>query len=263
MERNLAARRALGGRPAWKVSLDGFASHTGSRDHNLALSANRERAVQDFLTAGIQRQRPALFDEVVFDPHFHGFDDTPTPGQNPNTLGEDPARRSVRIVVHPPTRKPQPRPIPNVEAGSTRFQIRLLGLISAGFVVSHDDAFFEITDLVNRRKGQFQFLGGGISVPVPKLPFFSVTTAGPPQHFATNRPVSLIDFNGPAEFGQPPSAGPFSSDNSQLHINSRAFLTKGARTIPRFIPVPTGVTAGVTIFSSTEGVLIFHGEGPA
>src|SRR5437764_15475951 len=66
MARNLSARRQATkpGRPAWRVSLDGFASRTGTREHNLELSARRERSVQDFLSNGTQKQRPELFTEV-------------------------------------------------------------------------------------------------------------------------------------------------------------------------------------------------------
>ena len=143
MARKLSARKAVPNpaTPAWKVSFDGFASHTGSREHNLALSAQRERAVQDFLSQGTQFKRRELFNEVAFDPHFHGFDETPVQGQDPKKAGEDSLRRSVRVVIHPPDRPPRPRPIPVV--GSTTFRVTLLRAVSGGFGLTEDNAFLE------------------------------------------------------------------------------------------------------------------------
>jgi hypothetical protein len=262
MARKLSARKAATqpGSPAWKVSFDGFASHTGSRAHNVALSAQRERAVQDFLSQGTQFKRRELFNEVAFDPHFHGFDETPMQGQDPKKAGEDSLRRSVRVVIHPPDRPPRPRPIP-VVVGSTTFRIKLLRAVSGGLGLTGDNAFFEIVDLKNNRSGIFQFVGGGFSVPIPKLPNISFTTAGSPKPFFTTEPVELRDFEGEAGFGTLASAGPLSTP-SELTIASEAFRRKHAQTSPQPIKVPSGITVGVTLFSQTRGILVLHKEGP-
>jgi hypothetical protein len=96
------------------VSIDGFASHTGSAQFNRVLSENREQAVENFL-----RARTNLFDPGS--PHkinraFHGFSDSP-PGENARF-------RSVRVVVHRPELPPPPIPVPKDE-GSKAFQIKL------------------------------------------------------------------------------------------------------------------------------------------
>lgn len=262
MASRLSARKAVArpGSPAWKVSFDGFASHTGSKEHNLALSADRERAVQDFLSQGTQFKRRELFNEVGFDPNFHGFDETPVRGQDPKKEGEDSLRRSVRVVIHPPDRPPQPRPIP-VAAGSTTFRIKFLRAVSGGFGLTDDNAFFEIVDLKNKRSAIFQFLGGGFSVPIPFLPPISFTTAGTPRPFFTTVPVELGDFEGKAAFGTLASVGPLSTP-SELIIESEKFNRKRARTSPQPIQVPTGTTAGVTLFSQTAGILVLRKEGP-
>jgi hypothetical protein len=86
------------------VSIDGFASRTGTAKHNLILSENREEAVEDYL-----RTHTRAFDSAS--PHkinrkFHGFSDSPP--------GEKATFRSVRIVVHRPGLIPPPVPVPPV-----------------------------------------------------------------------------------------------------------------------------------------------------
>lgn len=84
------------------ISIDGFASHTGSAAHNLILSDKREQEVENYLKA---RSR-------VFDPgqphkinrNFKGFSGSPP--------GENALFRSVRIVVHKPGIVPPPSPLP-------------------------------------------------------------------------------------------------------------------------------------------------------
>ena len=84
------------------VSIDGFASRTGTAAHNKALSERRERAVERFLIANSKTIGPGRTNRV--NPDFHGFSDSP-PGENPRF-------RSVRVVVHRPGVVPPPIPVP-------------------------------------------------------------------------------------------------------------------------------------------------------
>jgi hypothetical protein len=107
------------------VSIDGFASHTGTARHNLILSENREREVENFLRAHTN----------VFDPgqphtinrNFNGFTGSP-PGENPRF-------RSVRVVVHKPGVVPPPvpvTPVPTVPPAARtlgKFEVDLIGWI--------------------------------------------------------------------------------------------------------------------------------------
>jgi hypothetical protein len=111
------------GRPPMTVSIDGFASRTGSAAHNKTLSENREQAVENFLRAHSN----------VFDPgnphtinrNFNGFSGSPP--------GENPLFRSVRIVVHKPGVVPPPKPVPPPPSPTPttigKFEIDLIGWI--------------------------------------------------------------------------------------------------------------------------------------
>jgi hypothetical protein len=254
MANGLAARRSTvkPGEKAWTISLDGFASRTGTAQHNEYLSAMREQAVEAYLKTFLE-MKPKLAEQVKIDRTFHGFRDTPVSGENARF-------RCVRVVAHRPGLPPPPIPVP--DAGSTRFMIRLLGLVSAGkFGAQHDDAAFEIVDLKNNKLGIFQFIGGGLAIPTP-LPPFSATSPGTFKVFNTTRPVELRDFEGEATFGQGPSLGPLSVE-AQLSVESKAFRNKGAFTVPHSgIGVPLGATIGGGIFSVTKGILVVHAVGP-
>jgi len=244
-------------------SIDGFASHTGSAEHNLILSDLREQAVEGYLqthapsglTVTTHPDQPA---HVLINRKFHGF-------QQAAHAGEDRFARSVRLVIHRPGIIPPPRPLP--ESGSTRFKVRLLGAFAAGkFGLQHDDAVFEIVDLKNNRSGIFQFVGVGVAVPVLlPVPFLSATLVGPfSEVVITTKPVHLFDFVGLAEFTQPPSIGKESLGPNKLKILSEALRNKGAHIASgNPIRVPSGTTVGVNIFSQTLGVLALHSEGPA
>lgn len=84
------------------VSIDGFASRTGTAAHNKALSDRRERVVERFLIVNSKTIGPGRANRINSD--FHGFSDSP-PGENPRF-------RSVRVVVHRPGVIPPPIPIP-------------------------------------------------------------------------------------------------------------------------------------------------------
>ncbi len=243
-------------------SIDGFASHTGSAEHNLILSDLREQAVEGYLqthapiglTVTTQPDQPA---HVLINRKFHGF-------QQATHAGENKFERSVRLVIHRPGIIPPPKPLP--KSGSTRFKVRLLGVLSAGkFGLQHDDAAFEIVDLENNRSGIFQFVGVGVAVPVIlPFPFLSATLAGPFGGVVfTTKPVQLFDFVGQAEFTQAPSIGTKSLGPNHLKIQSQSFLNKRAHISSGSIAVPSGTIVGATIFSQTLGVLALHSEGPA
>jgi hypothetical protein len=95
---------ALGrpGRPLVTVSIDGFASHTGTAQHNLLLSQRREQEVAAFLRGNSRLFAPLGPNRI--DTAFEGFTGAPP--------GENPMFRSVRVVVHPPGVRPRPVPIP-------------------------------------------------------------------------------------------------------------------------------------------------------
>jgi hypothetical protein len=89
------------GTPPMTVSFDGFASRTkGTAEHNKKLSENRERAVEKFLREHSKVFGPGNLHTI--NPEFNGFSRSPP--------GENKFFRSVRIVVHRPDVKPDPKP---------------------------------------------------------------------------------------------------------------------------------------------------------
>ena len=84
-------------RPYWTVNIDGYSTHTGSANHNRALSAQRERVVQGYIQDPLSAYdlEGSVLPIVRFNPNFHGFDQT-------TVVGEDPKGRSVRVAVTPP-----------------------------------------------------------------------------------------------------------------------------------------------------------------
>jgi hypothetical protein len=97
------------GNCAWKVSIDGYASHTWRGDQSLAkmhndqLSLMREQSVAAYFREFLA-MKPELEKLVKIDTDFHGF------SQSPIRRGENPWFRSVRVVVHRPSFVPPPRP---------------------------------------------------------------------------------------------------------------------------------------------------------
>lgn len=109
------------GRPPMTVSMDGFASRTGTAAHNQTLSENREQAVENYL-----RTHTTVFNPG--NPHtlnrkFNGFTGSPP--------GEDPLFRSVRVVVHKPAVVPPPITVVPAPTTATvgKFEIDLVGWI--------------------------------------------------------------------------------------------------------------------------------------
>lgn len=109
------------GRPPMTVSMDGFASRTGTAAHNQELSEHRERVVENYL-----RSHTSVFNPG--NPHtlnrkFNGFTGSPP--------GENPLFRSVRVVVHKPGVVPPPIPVTPTPTPAIvgKFAIDLIGWI--------------------------------------------------------------------------------------------------------------------------------------
>jgi hypothetical protein len=119
------------------------------------------------------------------------------------------------------------------------------------------NVWYEIATAIRR--------GAGVAIPVIlPFPFLSATLAGKFSHDVfTTRPVQLFDFVGEAEFTQASSIGPKPLGPNHLKILSQSFLNKHAHITSGSIPVPSGTTVGLSIFSQTLGVLALHSEGPA
>lgn len=114
----------LPGSGPFTVSIDGFASRTGTAKHNQKLSEDREQAVENYIRAHTKAFDGGRANKI--NRNFHGFTDSPP--------GEKETFRSVRIVVHPPAAPPIPVPVPPAPPPlSTKaigaFQVDLIGWI--------------------------------------------------------------------------------------------------------------------------------------
>ena len=109
------------GRPPMTVSMDGFASRTGTAAHNQTLSENREQAVENYLRAHTTVFNPG--NPHTLNRKFNGFTGSPP--------GENPLFRSVRVVVHKPGVVPPPVPVVPTPTAATvgKFEIDLIGWI--------------------------------------------------------------------------------------------------------------------------------------
>ena len=275
-----AAQRLSSGQ-RWTVSIDGFASRTGTAQHNKLLSEKRADCVERYLRFNLPSELIGITaDIVLFNRNFHGFDKTTVPGENP--LG-----RSVRVAVHRPGRVPGPIKLPPAKTPgtATQFKIGLLGVVSLGVGAFASDAVvFEMVDLENKKAAFFLYLGAGAGVGInlasiakliknlrPKLlkdiltklkpPDISRTTAGPLICFKTTLPIRLSGFAGEATFTQ---VNPLISSDAILFFKSRPFVTLTStrnKTIPTPVRVATGTTfLPLTVFSSTTGGLILLQE---
>jgi outer membrane protein OmpA-like peptidoglycan-associated protein len=270
----------------WRITLDGYASRTGEKEHNRVLSQCRSHAVSNYILAHFPKPDSGLdlFSFIEFSTTGHGFEST-------TVQGEDPLGRSVRVTVHPPKDLPPPIILPTQK--STKFRIRSHGTVSGGLskewlifpglqdklfklleqlkylkwlkrlkvlkYLAVDVAIFELLDVENRRFAFFLYVGGGPQVPVPlPLPPASASGAGAWLDFETTKPLRLEDFIGPAQLLQPPAAGKLNFGNVILTPKSNAFGigVHQARTKPKHLELDTGPTYGVTILSQTYGKLI-------
>jgi hypothetical protein len=231
------------------VSIDGFASRTGTAKHNLILSENREEAVEGYL-----RTHTDIFDTPS--PHkvnrrFHGFTDSPA--------GENARFRSVRVVVHIGDVPPPPVPPLPKEEGSKDFELRLIEAKSATIFpiggVIHQKARFLFVDLKRQRQQEFLYEGTGNSLSTPSKGL-SITFGGPFAAFHTLRGAAFSDFKGSASLGSFVSVGP-ASMKSKLTIESPPFFSGANRILETDINFATGATLGgsISLFSATKGNL--------
>ena len=266
--------------PLWLIGVDGFASRTGTAEHNQALSKEREESTFSYINYHLfDNIRPvdaeSFESRIVRDPKFHGFNKTTVEGEHP--LG-----RSVQVLMKRPN-LPIPPPQQNFPATrSKKFQIRCHTLASAGIPipgvpggnVALDFSSFEITDLQNNQEAFFDYKGKGVSAGIPlpdKLPKLikdivantTFSLAGAFVPFETTRPVKLKDFSGSASLVQPPGIafpgiGSLSIGKPQIAFKSPAFGLGKAKIIPPILEIDTGTSFGLTILSSTDGELILR-----
>jgi hypothetical protein len=235
----------------WKIYINGYASRTGDFAHNVELSAHRAQAVQKFLDQYMDKRIGP--DEIQKDFIPNGFAKTTLKGENP--LG-----RSVNVLIQRPGLViPQiTLPVPDGPVGSTRFAVRLLGDITIAKYLTKEVAFFQFVDIALKTMAFFTFARSlGVSVPLPGPPV-SMTKGGKFTSFETTKLVDLKDFEGEATFGQGPGIGPYSLVDALLSIDTFAFLKKGVSIkMPhtKGIKIDTGFQFGMSIFSSTDGIL--------
>lgn len=257
MASDIEARKKAGNliykKASWKIFVNGYASRTGEFAHNVELSANRAQGVQKFLDKYMDKRIGPGDIQKDFIPN--GFAKT-------TVKGEDPLGRSVNVLIQRPELLAPPQitlpDIPVVPTSSTKFAVRMLGDISIAKGFMREVAFFQFVDVARKTTAFFTFAKSlGVSVPLPGPPV-SVTKGGKFTSFETTKAVELKDFEGNASFGQGPSIGPYSLVDALLAINSHAFLSKGVSIkVPhtKGIKINTGFQFGVSIFSSTDGVL--------
>ena len=95
----------------------------------------------------------------------------------------------------------------------------------------------------------YYYVGGGLGASSEYLPDNSGTTAGPWNHFATNKPISVGSFAGPARF----TTGGFGSHTlNYLHIPMIGGTNFGV-----YIKMNTGNTYGLGL-SSSVGFLVWE-----
>ncbi len=255
----LAARMATvkPGQKAWTASIDGFASHTGSAQHNEYLSAMREQMVENYLRNQLDAGRyRALLPNLEFSRKFHGYRDSPAAGENARY-------RSVRVAVHRPGLPPPPIDI--VPAGPQRWKIRLYRGAGASIIIFQGDAIVvQILDLKRNLCGVYYYIGGGLSIPSGKitLPPGSLSGVGAFTDFTTSHDVTLSDFEGEASLMQSPGAaiGSHSVGGTMyLALQARPLLalpgTRKTIVSPDPIPVGGGSGFGIGLGSSSTGKL--------
>lgn len=229
---------------AW---LKGSASHSGSDEHNLALSERRVNAVAAYLIAhGVTAAQINLSwtGEADATPQVNEADDD----------------RSVSILtaplVAPPPPVPPPRPptTPARTPTATRFRIRMLGGLSAGTAgVQGDNHYFQIWDPAHALASIYVYFaaGGGRSVRLP----LSVTLRGPWNDFSVTGAMAVNQFGGACRFTS--GGGLWWTWN---YINMMG-LPPGIATIPRSMSIETGFTVGIGA-GTTVGSLRIADTGP-
>jgi hypothetical protein len=144
------------------VFLRGWASRTGTPDHNKSLSERRVRRVREYL---VQHGFPPT--------HITGCDYV---GEAWSSDGpeEDWTHRCVEVIVSPDRLNP-PRPPHVIDVDATgisgrlarHFRIRVLGSLQAGAAVAGNGILFEIWDTTYQLACQYGYVGLGIGASVP------------------------------------------------------------------------------------------------
>jgi len=149
----------------WRITVDGFASRTGSYNHNLSLSywrmATAARCLECLISqAGLPAGRVVLGDTAG-----RGYE-----GAVPNV--EDPRRRLVQVAVHPPDLKPAP-----VRPPSDRFRLCVTSLeatsdVSVPFTrdvlgIGRAKCTFRIEDVKTGESQDYRYVGLGVALASP------------------------------------------------------------------------------------------------
>jgi hypothetical protein len=223
--------------PVYVFEFAGYASHTGSREHNRVLSTDRALAARDHLsTVLLQTLPPQAMIFGTFDggPFGRSFDETTVTGEN--AYG-----RSVRVAVHPPGLT-----LPRIEVRSrtTTFWIRcgsfgqgnlplppplnaIQGIWGSFHVAEEGNPVQDMSAL-------YHFVGGGVQLPLlGGLPDLSAPQEepGPWVRFTTRNPTSAGRFDGTAQIQQLPGAAGAKKIN--LILDHDHFDRYGERTIPQ------------------------------
>ncbi len=248
LTKNVTAALASARSP-W-IDIVGYASKLGNAKSNTTLSSSRCDAVK----SRIRAQNPKATFNVEL-----SKGESESLGDEDNNDGY---WRAVDVYVYGsrPSVPVRPPPLPKKIAGSTTFEIRVVGGGSASIIIQADNYFFQIVDVPRRRTAFFLYTGGGIGISIPKIPGpGSTTKAGPPTRFYTTRPTSLHMLNSKASLYQDPGAtlGPASVGGTmRLSIKEIHDHLGWIGTAPGIIPIEGGPGIQMPgIGSSSEGVL--------
>jgi hypothetical protein len=219
--------------------LRGEASHTGSDAHNLELSRRRaDNVLAYLLSRGVPAKRVKV--QFVGESLAGTF------------LGESSEARGVSLLVArtvplpPPNPDPQPAPTPKT---TTKFQLRMLGGLSAGAGVAQiEKIFFQIWAPSLSVTSFYEYSSGGVGK--GRGPALSVTMKGPFNAFSTTSAIATTDFAGAARFTTT-SAGPFS-----VNFLNMMGLPAGVATVPNPLEIDTGFTVGIAMSSSLGNMLL-------
>jgi hypothetical protein len=237
LEKNVIAPIQAATEP-WTVYLQGTTSRTGSEAKNLNLSQRRAQNAQAFLASKISNGK------CKFDTTWVGEAAAAAKGTPDKT--EIATDRAVIVMAQKtvlPKPKPKPKPplftftisVPAVSFGkfSTEFSIRMLRGVSGSMAPAGADiALFDVWDTKNNLAAYYQYVGAGLSAPLPTPPV-STTQKGPWNDFTTNVAVEITDFGGWASFISE-GAGSFTKNGLLLKTDFEGLK----------IPMETGFTMG-------------------
>ena len=208
----------------WQITVDGFASRTGSYDHNLSLSYWRMTTVARCLECLISQAGLPAGRVVLGNTASHGYE-----GAVPNV--EDPRRRLVQVAIHPPNLQPPP-----VKPPSDRFRLCVTSLEATSDLtvpytfgilgIGRTKCTFRIEDLKTGESQNYRYEGMGVALQVPLGKIIKKVIPGVPKALV-NIVGKLLSQITPG--GAPPGTGPCT--NFDVHV----FPTPD----PRRFPPPT------------------------